>query len=169
VARSDPKSLSEQRPASLGYDYADWRSQTLSLAPEDCGFDISRASHVVYGAVMDWGMGGVVATVAAREDGDASLFTSTGVQVTGGRHHESVRHAGAAFLAALEQCVSRMHPALADSPPRSGRTALHALTTRGHLVVDEATELLARGSGPLADAFAAGQGLIVSMRALAEK
>ena len=118
---------------------------------------------------MDWGMGGVVATVAAQDDGDASLFTSTGFEVTGGRHHESVRHAGATFLAALEQCVSRMHPSLVDSPPCSGRTTLHALTTQGHLVVEEATELLARGSGPLADAFAAGQGLIVCIRALAEK
>jgi len=118
---------------------------------------------------MDWSLGGLVATVAVQEDGGAVLFTSTGIRVSAGRRHESVRHAGAAFLAALEQCVCRMQPWLADSPPRSSRTTLHALTTRGHLVVEGATERLARESGPVADAFAAGQGLIVSIRALAER
>ena len=64
----------------------------LSATPEQLGLPTSDETKV-FGIVMDWDSGDGIATVAAFETGDASMYLSSGGGVNGGGQHDIVRQA----------------------------------------------------------------------------
>ena len=65
----------------------------------------SGQGDVVSAALMDWPVGGQVATVCASSGGDGSLYTTSTFGIIGGIGHEAVRSASKAFVKAAEKCL----------------------------------------------------------------
>lgn len=80
-------------------------------------------------ALMDWGVdSGVGTTLVAFEDGNVSLYLSNGGGFIGVGEHESVRLAGARFLAAVNEVRARFEPATGHHFPGAGEVAFWAVT-----------------------------------------
>jgi len=79
-------------------------------------------------ALMDWGAGGGVATLAAFDDGTVSLYTSTGGGIIGAGSHETVRTAATAFRATVEQVRARFSPQTDYAVPGPDTVVFWAVT-----------------------------------------
>lgn len=96
--------------------FNDLRQMALSATPEQLGLKTSDETKV-FGIVMDWDLGDGIATVAAYETGDASMYLSSGGGVIGGGQHDNVRQAvfpyvqlGQGFLTKAEKTESTPLP-----------------------------------------------------------
>ena len=96
--------------------FNDLRQMALSATPEQLGLENSNETKV-FGIVMDWDLGDGIATVAAYETGDASMYLSSGGGVIGGGQHDNVRQAvfpyvqlGQGFLTKAEKTESTPLP-----------------------------------------------------------
>lgn len=96
--------------------FNDLRQMALSATPEQLGLETPDETEV-FGIVMDWDLGDGIATVAAYETGDASMYLSSGGGVIGGGQHDNVRQAvfpyvqlGQGFLTKAEKTESTPLP-----------------------------------------------------------
>ncbi len=78
--------------------------------------------------VMDWGIAGGVATLAAFEDGATSLYLSTGGGIIGGGAHESVRRVAALFREEGSRLKDEFSAVTAFPFPPSGKVQFYQVT-----------------------------------------
>jgi len=114
---------------------ADLRGRILRADPSDLGF-WGVSGREVWGAVMDLGFPGGVASLVSLEDGTTSLYTSTGGGVIGGGAHQSVVDATLAFLDAVAVYAPQFDPTDSDELPEPGHVRFHALVFDGRRGAD---------------------------------
>jgi len=85
------------------------------------------ASGQMLCALMDWGVGNGVATLAAFDDGTVSLYTSAGGGVIGAGSRAAVRAAAEAFRSEVEKVRARFVPATAYALPGTGSAIFWAV------------------------------------------
>src|SRR3970040_739511 len=69
--------------------FEELRNRAFKTTPEDLELSLPDNKTVVYGVIMDWEMGGAVATTVSYQTGDASLYLSSGGGVIGGGQHQN--------------------------------------------------------------------------------
>lgn len=114
-----------------GNTYSDLRNQAFRMTPRLLQLDNSYEQYQVYGMIMEIGVKGGTATLAAYIDGNASIYFSTGGGVIGGYAHENVREKAAAFVKSTPQFISSMAHVDEYLPPREGNVTFNALTREG--------------------------------------
>jgi len=111
--------------------YAGRRSIAISIRPEQMELTIPASLTVVYGVILDWNLNNSLMTLAAYINGAASLYMSSGQNITGGGKNPIVGEAALAFVVAAGDYVERAMPvATADLPP-AGCIRFYLLTNKG--------------------------------------
>jgi hypothetical protein len=148
--------------------YDGLRGQILDADPTRIGLKPTGSLPHVWGALLETGYSGAVATVVSLSDGTTSLYTTSGFGIIGGGGHEQVVQATIEFLQAVESALGGFVPDVDDSLPAEGETVLRALTFGGRLAVRAPEADFGNGRHPLSAVFHAGQGVITQLRLLDE-
>jgi hypothetical protein len=146
--------------------YDGLRGQILHADPATIGLKPTESLTNVWGALLETGYSGGVATVVSLGDGTTSLYTTSGFGIIGGGGHEQVVQATIEFLHAVEGALPGFEPDADDSLPAEGETVLRALTFGGRLAVRALEADFGNGRHPLSAVFHAGQGVITQLRLL---
>jgi hypothetical protein len=85
-----------------------------------------------FAVLMDWGIPGGTATVAAYDDGTASVYLSSGGgYLGGGQSHESIRNAATKTVEIASELRSLMQPTTTYPLPQRGQVAFYVRTDAG--------------------------------------
>jgi len=89
--------------------FDDLRNLVFSTTPEHLGLSFPPDKTVVYGIIMDIGLGinGTVATTVCYQTGDASLYLSSGGGVIGGGYRQNVNNAARQFVSLAQAYLDK--------------------------------------------------------------
>ncbi len=147
--------------------YQGLRNQALSMTPEQLGLLIANV-HKVYGVVMDWHMGNVIATIAALMTGDASVYLSTGQAFIGGYTHEAIVNAAKVFVTTSENYLSQASRTDTTTPPQAGTVIFYLLTKSGRYSLEAEFKMIENNQSVLRPLFEAGDKIITEYRLISE-
>jgi hypothetical protein len=140
------------------------RERALNTSAEHLGLTLPEDLTIVYGAIMDWGMEEVVATVASYQTGDASLYMSSGGAIIGGIRHLNVRAAALRFVALAQHLVDRAEWTDDRSVPVADQVHFYLLTNKGVLRGQEIIRYFETSTSPWAQLFDAGNLVMTEIR-----
>src|SRR5688500_15913068 len=83
------------------------RNIAFTTTPEQLGLSLPAGKTIVYGVIMDWGMGSATATTVSYQTGDASLYLSSGGGVIGGGQHPNVNSAAKQFVSLAQTFMDK--------------------------------------------------------------
>jgi hypothetical protein len=147
--------------------YAGLRSRALGTKASDLG--LGEFDGSAFGVVMVFSIKAAHASVVAFNNGEASIYLSTGGGFIGGGRHASVSLAAKNFVLAASRAVPGMKP-VTDCPlPSAGMTNFYVLTADGAFFAEERDTELHNRSSSLTLVFAAGQGVITAYRTLPQR
>jgi hypothetical protein len=119
----------------------------------------------VRGAVMDWGLGGGLATMLAIDDGTVSLYLNPGGGVIGAGTKPNVAAAATRFRAEAERVRDQFTAQTTFPKPANGSVVFYLLTDSATLVSPAIEWTTRAGSGsPLAPLNEAAQELMTQIR-----
>src|SRR5665647_220384 len=78
--------------------YSDLRQLAFNATAEQTQLTTSTDPNKVYGIIMDWDLGEGIATLVSFEDGEASMYLSTGGGIIGGGGHDNVKKAVSDYI-----------------------------------------------------------------------
>ncbi len=148
--------------------YRDLRNIALALTSEQVGIKIPTDQTKIYGVVMDWDVDKGTATLASFISGDASLYLSSGGGFIGGRGHDNVKKAAAAFVTKAEEYLTKATKTDETSLPNNGGVKFYFLTNKGRFVAQEEAKNFEDNSSQWLELFKEGNNLITELRIAAE-
>jgi hypothetical protein len=95
---------------------------------------------------MDWNIGNVVATIAAYQTGDASMYLSSGAAVVGGGQHENVRQAVSPYILMGQDFLDKSLKTDKTPIPDTGCVRFYFLTNKGIFSAQEQMENIENSS-----------------------
>ena len=131
-ANKKTENISEQQENPFN----DLRQMALSATPEQLGLPTSDETKV-FGIVMDWDLGDGIATVAAYETGDASMYLSSGGGVIGGGQHDNVRQAVFPYVQLGQDFLSESKRTESTPLPGKDCVRFYLLTNKGTYYAQE--------------------------------
>ena len=131
-ANKQTENISEQQENPFN----DLRQMALSATPEQLGLPTSDENKV-FGIVMDWDLGDGIATVAAYETGDASMYLSSGGGVIGGGQHDNVRQAVFPYVQLGQEFLSESKRTESTPLPGKDCVRFYLLTNKGTYYAQE--------------------------------
>lgn len=147
-----------------GNAFADLRKQALAATPGMLNLSLPDDKTIVYGIVMDWDMGNVVASTVSYATGDASMYLSSGGGVIGGGQHEDISKASKKFTAMAQNLIG-MAARTSETPlPGPNEIRFYFLTTDGLYVGKERMENFRNNSSPWLGLFAQGNNVLAELR-----
>jgi hypothetical protein len=156
---------SEPPPEPAG---AKLRDSVLRTPPGELGFVSDSQFPDIYGVLVDWSLGDVVASILALRDGSASLYTTSTFGVIGGGGHEAVRAAARHCVHVAADCLA-LSQAVTDFPLPTGDDAyLHLLTYAGVRRCVADLDDLSDGGDPASLLFEAAQEVLTQLRETVE-
>ena len=169
--QSEPeKESNETQKVSIGENpYEGLRNLSLSANPKELGLSLDPTKTVVYGIVMDWEVGGAIATTVSYLTGDASLYVSTGAAVIGGFQHKNVNSAAKQFVKTAESFLEKAVKTEATVLPSTGEVKFYILTNKGIFFGGDKIENLENGSSPWMKLFNEGNKVMAELRKVAPK
>lgn len=144
------------------------RQMMLTTPPQQMGVAPTPEFPHVYAVLVDWPLGGQVATVFASSTGAASLYTTSTFGIIGGEDHETVRTAAKALVRAAEAHAEDATQTTDVSYPLEGHVRFHFLTYGGVRSVDADLEAITNGSSEYAELFGLGQAVLTELRRVTE-
>ena len=166
------KSGRTQEPA-LSKDPADagraLRQMVLSTSPAEFGANPTNEFPRVYGVLMDWPIGDIVATVFSSSTGAASLYTTSTFGVIGGEGHAAVRAAAIAFVRAADRLYDSATPTTTYPYPGSDRVRFYLLTFEGVRVVETDFASIGSRTNEYIEYFDLGQAVLTELRLVTER
>jgi hypothetical protein len=117
--------------------YEGLRNMAFSVSPETLGLTLSKDKAEVYGLVMDWEMGGAIATTIVYMTGDASMYTSTGGGVIGGGQHQNVNSAAKQLIKVAQTYLDKAIKTETTPLPQTDNVKFYLLTNKGIYVGQE--------------------------------
>jgi hypothetical protein len=151
-----------KRPA-VDPTMAGLRQQALRLGPGDMDLEPLGATGA-FGAVIDLGEPGGVATLVALADGTTSLYMSTGGGLIGGGGHVSVATAARKCIVHLARKRDELARTDDEGLPGKGFVRFHLLHEAGRRMAEVREDLLLDGAYPLADAYASMHEVVTQIR-----
>jgi hypothetical protein len=123
------------------------------------------APGTVRGAVMDWNLGGGLATLVAIEDGTVSLYLNPGGGIIGAGTHANVAQAATVFRDAALRRRDAFKATDSFPPPGKDAMIFYLLTDSATLTSGEVSVAdLQRGDHPLASLGKTSQDLLTAVR-----
>jgi len=117
--------------------YEGLRNMAFTVSPDTLGLNLSKDKTEVYGVIMDWEMGGAVATTIAYMTGDASMYTSTGGGVIGGGQHQNVNSAAKQLIKVAQTYLDKAVKTETTPLPETNNVKFYLLTNKGIYVGQE--------------------------------
>ena len=117
--------------------YEGLRNMAFTVSPDTLGLNLSKDKTEVYGVIMDWEMGGAVATTIAYMTGDASMYTSTGGGVIGGGQHQNVNSAAKQLIKVAQIYLDKAVKTETTPLPQTDNVKFYILTNKGIYVGQE--------------------------------
>lgn len=121
---------SENKTDQQENPFHDLRQMALSATPEQLGLETSDETKV-FGIVMDWDLGDGIATVAAYQTGDASMYLSSGGGVIGGGQHDNVRQAVFPYVQFGQEFLTKAEKTESTPLPDKDCVRFYLLTNKG--------------------------------------
>jgi hypothetical protein len=129
----------------------------------------SGQGGAVSAVLMDWPVGGHIATVCASAAGDGSIYTTSTFGIIGWIGHETVRNASREFIKAAEQFIPLTVPTTDFTYAKPGQIIFYFVTPLGiRGIVFRAADVEKEGS-PARYLFAHGQMVVAELRLTGEK
>jgi hypothetical protein len=144
--------------------YAKLREHALNALPYVVGAGTDLPGDHVYGAVVEWPINGAVMTVTAFQNGDSSLYLSTGQMFIGGAGRPSIAAAAKRLVDESQRMGSRAQRTNDVSSPDPSEWSFYLHTPRGRLRHNEPELALQSGASPWSQVFNAAQELITQWR-----
>jgi hypothetical protein len=162
----DPRSPPNEIPADAGREL---RRMMLTTSPQESGTIPTREFPRVYGILMDWPIGEVIATVFSTSTGAASLYTTSTFGIIGGEGHESVRTAATTLVRAADRFYDAAAPTTEYPYPVGDRVRFYLLTFDGVRFIDTDLASVGNRSSRYAELFVLGQAVLTELRLVSEK
>lgn len=149
--------------------YQELRNQVFTISPQDIGIEL-KAETEPWGVLMEFGLPGVVVTLVALGNGEASMYFSSGGGVLGGGGYETVRKAAKAFVVFSETCLEKMKPVSTYPLPKNGNVKFLVLTGKGVFSSGEFLETdLRENKNEFSPLYHKGHQLITELRLISER
>lgn len=149
--------------------YQEMRNMAFKVKPEELGLTLSKDKTEVYGIVMDWEMGGGIATTVAYQTGDASLYLSSGGAVIGGGQHQNVSNAAKKFVQFSQTFLDKTIETETTDLPKSNEVIFYLLTNKGVRLGKEKMENFENKSSVWIKLFEEGNNVLTELRKVSEK
>jgi hypothetical protein len=118
---------------------------------------------------MEFEFEGVMHSIVAMWDGNASVYCMPGIALIGGVAHESVREAAIALIKTAEPFEASALPTAKFPYPDPGRISFHLMTTSGVRVLNADFDEVIDGNHQLSVLFQFGNEVFTQMRLVAQK
>jgi hypothetical protein len=148
--------------------YEELRNKALKVSPKDLGLSLNE-NTVVYGVVMDWEMGGAIATTVTYQTGDASLYLSSGGGVIGGGGHKNVNNAAKRFVNLAQTFINVALRTETTPLPEKNSVKFYLLTNKGIYVGQETMNNFENSSSVWLKLFEEGNNVLSELRVISEK
>lgn len=148
--------------------YNQYRTQAINTTLDQLELK-SESADDVFGIIMDWNMGAVIATVVAYKTGDASLYLNSGQIYKGGNSHKTIVKASNEFISIGKQYLSKAKKTDKKEPTNENKVNFYFLTESGRYYIEEDNAKIDDNSSELIDLFYAGNQIITEYRTLTEK
>jgi hypothetical protein len=145
------------------------RVQMLRTPADEMGFQSSKEFPRVFGVLMEFEFEGVMHSIVAMWDGNASVYCMPGIALIGGVAHESVREAAIALIKTAEPFEASALPTAKFPYPDPGRISFHLMTTSGVRVLNADFDEVIDGNHQLSVLFQFGNEVFTQMRLVAQK
>jgi hypothetical protein len=140
------------------------RNIAFTTTPEQLGLSLQAGKTIVYGVIMDWGMGSATATTVSYQTGDASLYLSSGGGVIGGGQHPTVNSAAKQFVSLAQTFLDRTIKTETTALPTTDQVKFYLLTNKGIHVGEEQLKNFENRSSEWLPLFEEGNKVIAELR-----
>jgi len=147
--------------------YPGLRKLAMNVTPEQLQLQLENENDI-YGIVMDWNRGHVIATVVALKTGDASLYLSTGQIFIGGYAHETVVNAAKQFVAEGEKYLQKAKKTDNTEPTKENKVDFYFLTKSGKYYIEDDLGNIENETSEFFELFMAGNKVITEYRMISE-
>lgn len=127
IAKSDDSSADTS--VTVQNPFEGLRNMAFSISPSEIG--INAHDKEVYGVIMDWNINDGIMTLVSYQNGDASIYLSSGGGFMGGGKKENISNAAKIFVKKAQTFIGRA--TLIDNKllPDTGCVRFYLLTTKG--------------------------------------
>lgn len=156
------------RKSKLDYNpYLRLRNQAINVTPDQLKLKLETENEV-YGMIMDWNMGEVIASVVSFRTGDASVYLSTGQAFIGGYAHETIITASNKFIAEGEKYYNKAIKTVRTEPANENKVVFYFLTKSDKYYIEDDFSNIENGTSNLVNLFEAGNLVITEYRMLTD-
>ena len=113
------------------------RQLALNVETEEMRHFKTKYPEKIYGVVMDWDVGNGIATLVAFENGEASLYLSSGGGIAGGGAHANVRNSAVQFISLAQDYLGNTIKTDSETLPEKEGIKFYLLTSKGKFVAQE--------------------------------
>lgn len=149
--------------------YEELRNRAFKTTPEQLELSLPTDKTIVYGVIMDWEMGGGIATTVAFQTGDASLYLSSGGGVIGGGQHQNVNSASKQFIRLAQTFIDKATKTEMTDLPKANEVKFYLLTNKGIYVGQEQMKNFENSSSAWLQLFEEGNNVLSELRKTSEK
>lgn len=161
---TDARVMTGNQPSEQENPYNILRNMALGVTMDQLGLKDPGDETNVFGIVMDWDIGGGIATVAAYQTGDASMYLSTGGGVIGGGEHDNVRKAVFTYIELAQDYLNLTDKSESPSLPDPKCVRFHLLTNKGTFSSQEEVKNLEDRSSKWIKLFEEANKLLTELR-----
>jgi len=161
--KSKPEKHSQNNKTAQN-PYEGLRNMAFSATAERLGLNLPSNEVSIFGVIMDWEMGGAVASTVAYKTGDASLYLSTGGGVIGGGQHANVNLASKQFVEGSSQFLQLAHKTQTTELPSQSEIKFYFLTNQGVFCGTEEMKNFENGSSKFLPLFNEGNKVLSALR-----
>jgi hypothetical protein len=171
---SDKQNLSEQDTTQKIHQtkenaFEGLRNMAFSATPEQLGLTLPTDKTLVYGAIMDWEMGGATATTVAYQTGDASMYLSSGGGVIGGGQHQNVNIVAKQFIKIAQTFLEKTVKTDTKTLPNKDEVKFYLLTNKGIFVGQEKMKNFENNTSTWLRLFEEGNNVLTELRKTTDK
>lgn len=146
--------------------YVGLRNMAFTVKPDTLGLALSKDKTEVYGVIMDWEMGGAIATTIAYMTGDASMYTSTGGGVIGGGQHQNVNSAAKQLIKVAQTYLDKAIKTETTPLPQTDIVKFYLLTNKGVYVGQEVMSNFENNSSKWLGLFEESNKVLTELRSI---
>jgi hypothetical protein len=144
--------------------FEDLRNTAFKVTPKQLGLSLSKDKTIVYGVIMDWEMGGAIASTVTYQTGDASLYLSSGGGVIGGGQHQNVNIASKKFVEFAQTFLDKATKIETPALPQSNEVIFYFLTNKGLFEGKENIKNFENNSSAWIKLFEEGNNVLTELR-----
>lgn len=148
--------------------YLGLRTQAINVTPDQLNLQLNNDNDI-YGLIMDWNMGDVIATVVSFKTGDASVYLSSGKAFIGGYAHETVNNAAKQFVSEGKKYLQKAIKTDNTDPTNKNKVDFYFLTKSGKYYIEDDFGKIENETSELFGLFEAGDRVITEYRIITDK